>query len=58
MVSGDLVASKPVYVDSNDGVLIKSTIDALNLALVTDILIMEPVAQQTKFVIFKIQREA
>ena len=58
MASGDLTASTPVFVDANDGVLIKSTIDALNLALVTDILIMEPVAQQTKFVIFKVTREA
>lgn len=58
MGSGDLTASTPVYVDANDGVLIKSTIDALNLVLATDILIMLPVAQQTKFVIFKVQRTA
>ena len=58
MAPGDLTASTPVYVDSNDGVLIKSTIDALNLTAVTDILVMEPVAQQTKFVIFKVTREA
>lgn len=58
MASGDLTASTPVFVDANDGVLIKSTIDALNLTAVTDILVMEQVAQQTKFVIFKIEREA
>jgi len=58
MASGDLTASTPVFVDSNDGVLIKSTIDALNLAAATDTLIMQPVAEQNKFVIFKVQREA
>ncbi len=58
MAAGDLTASAPVFVDANDGVLIKSTIDALNLALATDILIMEPVAQQNKFVIFKVERAA
>ena len=58
MASGDLTASTPIFVDTNDGVLIKSTIDALNLAVTTDILIMKPVAQQTKFVIFKVEREA
>ena len=57
MVAGDLTSSVPVFVDVNDGVLIKSTIDALNLALVTDILIMERVAGQHKFVIFKVERE-
>lgn len=57
MAAGDLTASTPVFVDSNDGVLIKTTIDALNLAATTDILVMEPVAQQNKFVIFKVERE-
>ncbi|KKM00616.1 hypothetical protein LCGC14_1802670 [marine sediment metagenome] len=58
MGSGDLTASTPVFVDANDGVLIKSTIDDLNLNVVTDILIFERVGGQHKFVIFKVQREA
>ena len=57
-MAGELIASTPVYVDANDPVLIKSTIDALNLNVVTDILVIEPVAQQTKFVIFKVERTA
>ncbi|KKM76971.1 hypothetical protein LCGC14_1374800 [marine sediment metagenome] len=56
MAVGDLVASSPVLVDSNDPVLIKSTIDALNLAATTDFLFVVPVAQQNKFAIFKVER--
>ena len=58
MGTGDLVASLPVYVDMNDEVLIKSTIDALNLALMTDTLFVVPMAGQKTFAIFKVQREA
>ena len=58
MAPGDLTASLPVFVDANSDVAIKAAIDALNLTVVTDILVIEPVAQQTKFVIFKVTREA
>ncbi len=58
MGTGDLTASTPTFVDANDDVAIKAAIDALNLAAVTDILVMEPVPGGKKFVIFKVQREA
>ena len=57
-MTGELTASTPVFVDCNDGVLIKSTIDALVLAATTDRLIMEKVGNQNKFVIFKVTRAA
>ena len=56
MPTGDLTASLPVIVDSNDDVLIKSTIDGLNLAATTDMLFVVPVGQQNKFAIFKVVR--
>lgn len=58
MATGDLTASTPVFVDEDDGVLIKSTIDALNLAAVTDRLVVSNLGSQKKFVIFKVTREA
>ena len=58
MASGDLTASAPVYVDTNDGVLIKSTIDALNLSAVTDILHIITLPKQNKVMIFKVERAA
>lgn len=58
MASGDLTASAPVHVDSNDPVLIKSTIDALNLAAATDILHVIPLTTQHKVIIFKVERAA
>ncbi len=56
MASGDLTASSPVLVDVNDDVLIKSTIDALNLAAVTDTIVVLPISKQNKVSIFKIER--
>ena len=57
-MAGELTASLPVLVDSNDLVLIKSTIDALSLAATTDFLFVVPVGQQNKFAIFKVVRAA
>ncbi len=57
-MAGELTASAPVYVDINDGVLIKSTIDALVLAAVTDTLQIIPLASQNKVMIFKVERAA
>ncbi len=58
MAAGDLTASTPVIVDSNDPVAIKAAIDALNLAAVTDMLFVVSVGQQNRFSIFKVLREA
>ena len=58
MAAGDLTASAPVFVDCNDGAAIKAAIDALNLPLVTDELVMETVFGGKKFVIFKVTRAA
>ena len=58
MSPGDLTGSTPVYVDVNDPVLIKSTIDALNLTAVTDMLFVIHLPTQHRMVIFKVAREA
>lgn len=58
MVAGDLTTGTITFADSNDPVAIAAVIDALNLALATDFLFVIPVAQQNKFAIFKVQREA
>jgi hypothetical protein len=58
MAVGDLTASAPVKVDINDSDLIKSTIDALNLATTTDTLQIIQVPNQHFVWIFKVTREA
>ncbi len=58
MGTGDLTASLGVLVDRNDEVLIKSTIDALNLAVVTDHIFVIDMGTQGKVMIFKVEREA
>lgn len=58
MASGDLTASTPVFVDANDDVAIKAAVDALNLATVTDFLIVKPVSGGKKVMIFKAERAA
>lgn len=58
MASGDLTSSTPILVDVNDPVLIKSTIDAINLPAVTDMLFVVPLASQNRVSIFSVTREA
>lgn len=57
MASGDLTASTPTIAET--GAEIKTQIDALNLALVTDKIAIIPFADVSgKFFIFKVTREA
>ncbi len=58
MAAGDLTTGAISFVDANDPVAIAAVIDALNLATTTDMLFVVPVAQQTKFAIFVVEREA
>ena len=57
MASGDLTASTPSIV-YNDPTTVKSTIDALNLAATTDRLVVIPVENSHKVMIFKVERAA
>jgi hypothetical protein len=57
MASGDLTASTPVYCEGSAAV--KTAIDALNLAAVTDFLFVLPVEGKTNvWIVFKVEREA
>jgi hypothetical protein len=57
MASGDLTASTPSVVN-NIPATIKTTIDALNLAATTDRLVVIPVENNHKVMIFKVERAA
>ena len=58
MASGDLTASTPVKVDANDGTAIKTAIDALVLAAVTDeVKVVGPLGNNQIW-IFKVERAA
>ena len=55
MASGDLTASTPTIAET--GAEIKTQIDALNLAAVTDIVMVVPFPDVSgKFFIFKVER--
>ncbi len=57
MVSGDLTASTPTI--ATIGAEVKTQIDALNLAAVTDKIAVVPFADASgKFLIFKVERAA
>ena len=57
MAAGDLTASTPVIVKT--GAAMKVAIDALNLALATDRLVVVPFADASgNFLVFKVLREA
>lgn len=57
MASGDLTASTPAFADGIAA--LKTAIDALNLAAVTDRLVILPVqGRDNQFVVFKVEREA
>ena len=58
MASGDLTTTTITLVDSNDSVAIAAAIDAINLGATTDFLFVVPVANQNKFAIFGVEREA
>ena len=57
MAPGDLTVGTQTLVDINDDVLIASTINAINLAAVTDTLFVIPLASQNKVIIFTVERE-
>lgn len=58
MGSTDLTASTPVVVTLEDsGLALKTQIDLLSLAAVTDKLIVIPINQGSKAIIFKVERE-
>jgi len=56
MAPGDLTASTPKYFDIGNSVAIKAEIDSLNLAAVTDFLVVIPVANDLQVMIFKVER--
>ena len=61
MVAGDLTASTPVFVSTQEAgsaAAIKAAVDALNLAATTDILVVQPVQDGKQLCIFKVLREA
>jgi hypothetical protein len=58
MATGDLTASTPVLIDGSDPAAVKTAIDALNLAAVTDQLIILPVGHGKQIMIFKVERTA
>lgn len=58
MAAGDLTASTPVYVKTEDAAAVKAAIDAMNLAATTDQLFVIPVGAGRTVAIFKVQRAA
>lgn len=57
MASGDLTASTPVV--AIGPAALKTAIDALNLAAVTDKLVVVPTSgRDQEFIVFKVEREA
>ncbi len=57
MASGDLNASTPVIVNAT-AADVEAAIDALNLAATTDRLVVLPVSNGNKVMIFKVERTA
>ncbi len=56
MAAGDLTASAPVTTNASG---LKTTIDALNLAAVTDFIMVVPMSgRDQQFTVFKVERAA
>lgn len=59
MAAGDLTASTPEVITLEDsGLALKTEIDTLNLTATTDKLVVIPINQGSKAIVFKVERAA